>query len=94
LAHALTLLATPETTDMEKWIRKKTREKFGPVLSVEKHQVCEVAFEGINLSTRNKSGIAVRFPRIVRWRRDLAARDADTLDQVKALIHIQDATTG
>lgn len=90
IAKAYSGLDNKEINELDKWIRKNTVEKFGPVRSVEKLQVFELAFEGINLSSRHKSGIAVRFPRISRWRRDLAPKDADTLDQVKALIHIQD----
>lgn len=86
IAKAYSGLDNKEINELDKWIRKHTLEKFGPVRSVEKQQVFELAFEGINLSTRHKSGIAVRFPRIARWRRDLSPKDADTLEQVKALI--------
>ncbi|MFK7860897.1 MAG: ATP-dependent DNA ligase [Granulosicoccus sp.] len=91
IAKAYSGLDNAEINELDKWIRKHTIEKFGPVRSVVKQQVFELAFEGINLSSRHKSGIAVRFPRIARWRRDLAPGDADTLDQVKAMIHLQDA---
>lgn len=94
IAKAYTGLDNAEISELDKWIRKNTLEKFGPVRSVEKQQVFELAFEGINLSSRHKSGIAVRFPRIARWRRDLAPKDADTLDQVKALIQSQDTPSG
>jgi DNA ligase-1 len=87
IAKAYSGLDNSEISELDKWIRKHTIEKFGPVRSVPAEQVFELAFEGINLSTRHKSGIAVRFPRIARWRRDLSAADADTLEQVKALIH-------
>lgn len=86
IAKAYSGLDNQEINTLDKWIRKHTLERFGPVRSVEAVQVFELAFEGINLSTRHKSGIAVRFPRIVRWRHDLAPKDADTLEQVKALI--------
>ena len=86
IAKAYSGLVNKEINELDKWIRKHTVEKFGPVRSVETQQVFELAFEGINLSTRHKSGIAVRFPRIARWRRDLSPKDADTLEQVKALI--------
>lgn len=86
IAKAYSGLDNSEINELDKWIRKHTLEKFGPVRSVEKQQVFELAFEGINLSTRHKSGIAVRFPRIVRWRRDLLPKDADTLEQIKALL--------
>lgn len=93
IAKAYSGLDNAEINELDKWIRKHTLEKFGPVRSVEKLQVFELAFEGINLSSRHKSGIAVRFPRIARWRRDLGPKDADTLDQIKALIHIHDASS-
>lgn len=86
IAKAYSGLDNKEIAELDKWIRKHTIDKFGPVRSVETRQVFELAFEGINLSTRHKSGIAVRFPRIARWRRDLASKDADSLEQVKALI--------
>jgi len=86
IAKAYSGLDNKEISTLDKWIRKNTIERFGPVRSVETQQVFELAFEGINLSSRHKSGIAVRFPRIVRWRHDLSAKDADTLEQVKALI--------
>ena len=92
IAKAYSGLDNKEIAELDKWIRKHTLEKFGPVRSVDKEQVFELAFEGINLSTRHKSGIAVRFPRIARWRKDLAPKDADTLDQVKALIQLNEST--
>jgi len=52
---------------------------------VEPVHVFELGFEGVNRSTRHKSGIAVRFPRILRWREDKSAREADTLDALRAL---------
>lgn len=88
IAKAYSGLDNQEINELDKWIRKNTVEKFGPVRSVISKQVFELAFEGINRSTRHKSGIAVRFPRIARWRRDLAPTDADTLEQVKKLIDI------
>ena len=60
-------------------------EKFGPVRTVKPEMVFELAFEGIQRSNRHKSGIAVRFPRILRWRRDKKADEADTLDRVREL---------
>ena len=60
-------------------------EKFGPVRTVKPELVFELAFEGLNRSSRHKSGIAVRFPRILRWRTDKPAAEADSLDSVRAL---------
>jgi DNA ligase-1 len=61
-------------------------EKFGPVRTVRPELVFELAFEGLNRSTRHKSGIAVRFPRILRWRTDKPAAEADSLDSVRAML--------
>jgi DNA ligase-1 len=61
-------------------------EKFGPVRTVKPELVFELAFEGLNRSTRHKSGIAVRFPRILRWRTDKPPAEADTLDSVRAML--------
>lgn len=86
IAKAYSGLDNKEINELDKWIRRHTLERFGPVRSVPAEQVFELAFEGINLSGRHKSGIAVRFPRIKRWRRDLSPKDAETLTQVKQLI--------
>ncbi|MEN0045361.1 MAG: ATP-dependent DNA ligase, partial [Pseudomonadota bacterium] len=72
--------------ELDRWIRRNTRERFGPVRSVEPVQVFELAFEAIARSTRHKSGIAVRFPRIRRWRKELAPAAADTLASLEALL--------
>ena len=88
VAKAYSGLDNKEINELDKWIRRHTLEKFGPVRAVTPDLVFELAFEGINLSTRHKSGIAVRFPRVLRWRRDLAPKDADTLQQVKSLIQV------
>lgn len=86
IAKAYSGLDNKEINQLDKWIRKNTLERFGPVRSVSAEQVFELAFEGINASTRHKSGIAVRFPRIARWRHDLQPKDADTLASVKQMI--------
>lgn len=78
-AKAYSGLDQSEIDELDRWIRGHTREKFGPVRSLEPVQVFEIGFEGIAASPRHKSGIAVRFPRILRWRRDKAAADADSL---------------
>lgn len=84
-AKAYSGLTDEEIRRVDAFVRKNTREKFGPVRSVTPELVFELAFEGIQQSTRHKSGIAVRFPRILRWREDKKPADADTLDAVKAL---------
>lgn len=86
IAKAYSGLDDGEIAELDRWIRRHTRERFGPVRSVEPVQVFELAFEGIHASPRHKSGVAVRFPRIARWRRDLSIRDADRLSDLLGLI--------
>ncbi|MES1953053.1 ATP-dependent DNA ligase [Salinisphaera hydrothermalis] len=85
-AKAYSGLTDKEIRQVDSWIRKNTKERFGPVRSVTPHHVFELHFEGIQASNRHKSGIAVRFPRIARWRTDKPLAEADTLDNVKALL--------
>lgn len=80
-------LTDEELNSMDRWIKKNTVEKFGPVRSVKPHHVFEIAFEGINESKRHKAGVALRFPRIARWRKDKKPEEADRLEDVKKLIH-------
>ena len=68
------------------WVKKNTREKFGPVRSVTPTHVFEIAFEGIQASSRHKSGIALRFPRMARWRKDKPASEANTLYDLNELL--------
>ena len=85
-AKAYSGLVEQEIIELDRWIRRHTRERFGPVRAVEPLQVFELAFEGIGPSKRHKSGLAVRFPRISRWRRDKPAQEADTLRGALALV--------
>ncbi|WP_416399166.1 ATP-dependent DNA ligase [Allohahella sp. A8] len=85
-AKAYSGLTDAEIRRLDHWIRRHTIERFGPVRSVEPLQVFELAFEGIARSTRHKSGIAVRFPRISRWREDKTVEDIDSLETISALI--------
>ncbi|MCU0615470.1 MAG: ATP-dependent DNA ligase [Gemmatimonadaceae bacterium] len=85
-AKAYSGLTDAEIREVDRFIRAHTREKFGPVRTVEPQLVFELAFEGIQESTRHKSGLAVRFPRIARWRRDKQVADADTIDTVRAML--------
>ncbi|WP_374028962.1 ATP-dependent DNA ligase [Bdellovibrio bacteriovorus] len=85
-AKAYSGLEQSEIDELDAWIRRHTKEKFGPVRAVEPTHVFEIGFEGISLSTRHKSGIAVRFPRILRWRRDKKPEDADTLETANELL--------
>ena len=85
-AKAYSGLTDAEMRQVDAIIRKTTVEKFGPVRSVTPTLVFELGFEGISLSTRHKSGIAVRFPRMLRWRQDKPLNEADTLASLKALL--------
>ena len=79
-------LTDKEIARLDNWIRCNTIERFGPVRSVKPEKVFEIGFEGIAESKRHKSGVAVRFPRILRWREDKPPAEADTLETVKALL--------
>jgi DNA ligase-1 len=79
-------LTDKEFRDITAWVRKNTRERFGPVRAVKPEHVFEIAFEGIQESPRHKSGVALRFPRMARWRRDKPVAEANTLDDLKALL--------
>ena len=85
-AKAYSGLTDEEIRKVDSWVRRNSTEKFGPVRVVKPELVMELAFEQIQLSNRHKAGIAVRFPRIQRWRQDKKADEADTLDSVKALL--------
>lgn len=76
-----------ELLQLDKWIRAHTTQRFGPVREVEKALVLEVEFDTLARSTRHKSGVAMRFPRIHRIRWDKPAEEADTLDNL--LKHIE-----
>jgi ATP-dependent DNA ligase len=86
VAKAYSGLSDEEIRELDAWIRRHTIEKYGPNRSVEPVQVFEIAFEGIAPSTRHRSGVAVRFPRIARWRKDKPAAEADTLASLRALL--------
>ena len=85
-AKAYSGLTDEEFLDVDRTIRRTTLEKFGPVRSVKPTLVFELGFEGINRSTRHKSGVAVRFPRMLRIRHDKPLHDADTLQTLEALL--------
>jgi DNA ligase-1 len=86
IAKAYSGLSNDEIAEMDRWIRRHTRERFGPVRHVDPVHVFELGFEAIARSSRHRSGIAVRFPRMLRWRTDKKPEEADTLDQVRALL--------
>jgi len=85
-AKAYTGLTDVEIRQLDSWIRRNTVEKFGPVRRVEPAHVFEIGFEAIQVSSRHKAGVAVRFPRILRWRSDKKPGDADTLDALRRLL--------
>ena len=86
VAKAYSGLEDKEIREVDRFIRQNIKESFGPVRSVEPKLVMEIAFEGLQRSTRHKSGIATRFPRIARWRHDKQPTDANTLQDVMALM--------
>jgi len=85
-AKAYSGLTDTEFREVDAWIKKNTLERFGPVRSVTPHHVFEIAFEGIAFSKRHKSGVATRFPRILRWRKDKKIEEANSLEDLKSLI--------
>lgn len=85
-AKAYSGLSDQEIVRVDRWIKENTQKKFGPVHEVPAHLVMELAFENLQESSRHKSGIAVRFPRIVRWREDKQARDADRLEDIRRML--------
>jgi DNA ligase 1 len=86
VAKAYSGLSNDEIEALDRWVRTHTIEKFGPVRRVPPTHVFEIAFENVQRSTRHKSGVAVRFPRIARWRTDKRPEDADRLEALERLI--------
>jgi DNA ligase-1 len=85
-AKAYSGLTDAEFRKVDDFIKKNTLERFGPVRSVTPQLVFEIGFEGIALSKRHKSGIATRFPRILRWRQDKKIEDANSIEDLKSMI--------
>jgi DNA ligase-1 len=85
-AKAYSGLTDAEIREVDRFVRANTRERFGPVRSVTPELVFELGFEGIQASSRHKSGVAVRFPRILRWRRDKRIEEADSIETIRELI--------
>ncbi len=81
-------LTDEEFTEITAWVRKHTQQRFGPVRQVTPQHVFEIHFEGIQESTRHKSGVSLRFPRMARWRRDKPVSEANSLDDLKELLQI------
>lgn len=87
-AKAHSGLTDEEIARVDKFVKQNTLERFGPVRTVKPELVFELAFEGINESSRHKSGVALRFPRIARWREDKKPADANTLEELKDLLKL------
>ncbi len=86
IAKAYSGLTDKEIQEVSRFVNRNAIEKFGPVRTVKPELVFEIAFEGIGFSNRHKSGVALRFPRIVRWRRDKTVAEIDDIEEVKKLI--------
>nr|MBC7612334.1 ATP-dependent DNA ligase [Pseudopedobacter sp.] len=86
IAKAYSGLTDAEIRKVDAFVKRNTLEKFGPVRTVKAELVFEIGFEGINRSSRHKSGVALRFPRILRWRTDKKMEEADTLESLIALL--------
>ncbi len=87
VAKAYSGLTNEEILEVSRFVKQNSIEKFGPVRTVKPELVFEIAFEGIALSNRHKSGVALRFPRISRWRKDKPVEEIDTIETVKQLIY-------
>ena len=92
VAKAYSGLSDNEIEKVDRFVRKNITGKFGPVRSVKPNLVFEIAFEGVRSSGRHKSGVALRFPRINRWRTDKKIEDADTLEIIRGSIGIKEET--
>ena len=86
-AKAYSGLTDKEFAQVDAFVKKNSIEKFGPVRTVKPELVFEIAFEGIAASNRHKSGVALRFPRISRWRKDKKADEINTLDDLKEILN-------
>jgi DNA ligase-1 len=86
VAKAYSGLTDAEIQEVSRFVNRNSIEKFGPVRTVKPELVFEIAFEGIGFSSRHKSGVALRFPRILRWRKDKTLTDIDDIESVKMLI--------
>lgn len=82
-------LKDAEIKEVDAFVKANTIEKFGPVRSVKPELVFEIGFEGIQRSSRHKSGVALRFPRMLRWRKDKTAVEADQLQSLFELLENQ-----
>jgi len=81
-------LTDKELAEVDAFVKKNSLEKFGPVRTVRPELVFEIAFEGIAASSRHKSGVALRFPRIARWRKDKKPDEINTLEDLKKILEL------
>ena len=86
VAKAYSGLSDEEILEVDSFVRANTTGKFGPIRAVRPELVFELAFEAVQESTRHKAGLAVRFPRMNRWRHDKKPEEADTLEALRALL--------
>ncbi len=87
-AKAYSGLTDKEIAQVDRWVKANSIEQFGPVKTVKPELVFEIGFEGISASPRHKSGVAVRFPRILKWRTDKAPDEVNTLEELKAMLEL------
>jgi DNA ligase-1 len=85
-AKAYSGLTDKEIAQVDRWVKANSIEQFGPVRTVKPELVFEIGFEGISASSRHKSGVAVRFPRMLKWRTDKTAAEIDTLDTLREML--------
>jgi DNA ligase-1 len=86
-AKAYSGLTDKEFAEVDAFVKRNAIEKFGPVRTVKPELVFEIAFEGIAASSRHKSGVALRFPRISRWRKDKPVSEINTIEDLKQMLH-------
>ncbi len=87
-AKAYSGLTDKEFAQVDNFVKRNSIEKFGPVRTVKPELVFELAFEGIAASNRHKSGVALRFPRMSRWRKDKTLEEINTLDDLKNMLTV------
>jgi DNA ligase-1 len=91
ICKAYSGLTDAELTEVDRYVRRVSKERFGPVYSIPPERVYEIGFEAIAASNRHKSGIALRFPRILRQRTDKTIEQADTVASVQKMLHDYEA---
>ena len=94
VTRAYSGLTDAEMIELDRRLKRTIVARRGPVRILEPSVVLEIAFEGVQLSPRHRGGIALRFPRIARWRRDKAPVDADRLETLRAMLPGEDGPTG